>query len=255
MNLVQKLLSGYPEGTVSPQDFIDHLSIASDGWIGAWTAIALAVVFGLLVYIIPIYLTEKDHEGPYPLWLQSFYCAADFMGIWVFLDDWLRYGYFPLFLLLSIGEAVWVGMEIFSLQRALTYEKDLNWRAGTPFHQRLADVIVQVLLCYVSLNLLRFELHDETMWKFWIFTQVLITTVPGLVLEKKGTRKGHNLWLHLTFIAVALVSFNPWCNMWLAIAPDFFSLEANPWYYLTGLVCLLLSIRGLVIYLRLPQKN
>ena len=81
MNIIERLISGYPHGDVSPQDFIDHLSIGADGWVGAWVAVGLAVIFGMLVYIIPIYLTEKDKVGPYPLWLHTFYCAADFMGI------------------------------------------------------------------------------------------------------------------------------------------------------------------------------
>lgn len=81
MNIIEKLISGYPSGDVVPQDFIDHLSIGADGWVGAWIAIGLAVIFGLLVYITPIYLTEKEKVGPYPLWMHTFYFAADFMGI------------------------------------------------------------------------------------------------------------------------------------------------------------------------------
>ena len=255
MNIFAKLVSGYPSGDVSPQDFIDHLSIGADGWIGVWIAVGLAVIFGLLVYIIPIYLTEKDKEGPYPLWLHTFYCAADFMGIWVFLDAWLKFNHFPLFILLSIGEAIWVGMEIYCLQRAVTYEAEINWTPGTPMKKRIKDIIIQIACFYIGLNFLRFELHDSTMWKFWIFTQVLITIVPGLVLEKRGYRKGNNLWLHIVFICVALVSFNPWCNMWVAIAPQFFSISENPWYYIMGIVCLFFAIRGLVIYCKLPPKT
>lgn len=254
MELIQKLISGYPTGEVSPQDFIDHLSVGADGWIGAWIAIALAVIFGLLVYIIPIILTEKNHIGPYPLWLHTFYCAADFMGIWVFLDAWKNYDHFLLFILLAIGEAVWVVMEIFCLQRALTYEAEINWKPGTSFKERLRDVIIQVVCFYVGLNFLRFELLDSTMWKFWIFTQVLITIVPGLVMEKRGYRKGNSRLLHIVLICVAVISFNPWCNMWLAIEPDFFSISANPWYYIMGIICLFFSIRGLYIYEKLPEK-
>ena len=92
------------------------------------------------------------------------------------------------------------------------------------------------------------------MWKFWIFTQVLITTIPGLVMEARGTRKGYSLWLHIVLICVALVSFNPWCNMWMAIAPDYFTLAENPWYYITGAVCLFFSLRGLIMYEKLPAK-
>lgn len=253
MSIYERLVSGYPTGDVTPQDFIDHLSIGADGWIGGWISIGLAVIFGLLVYIIPIYLTEKDKLGPYPLWLHTFYCAADFMGIWVFLDAWKNYQHFPLFLLLCIGEAIWVGMEIFCLQRACTYEKDINFKPGTTAKQMIMDIAIQIICFYVGLNFLRFELHDSTMWKFWIFTQVLITIVPGLVMEKRGYRKGNNLWLHIVLICVALVSFNPWCNMWLAVSPDFFSLSANPWYYIMGIVCLFFAVRGLVIYKKLPE--
>lgn len=254
MEIIRKLTSGYPTGEVSPQDFIDHLSIGADGWIGAWIAIALAVIFGLLVYIIPIVLTEKNHIGPYPLWLHTFYCAADFMGIWVFLDAWKNYEHFLLFILLAIGEAIWVVMEVFCLQRALTYEAEINWKPGTPFKERLRDVIIQVVCFYVGLNFLRFELLDSTMWKFWIFTQVLITIVPGLVMEKRGYRKGNSRLLHIVLICVAIVSFNPWCNMWLAIEPDFFSISANPWYYIMGIICLFFAIRGLYIYEKLPEE-
>lgn len=255
MNLIEKLVSGYPKGNVTPQNFIDHLTIGSSGYQSTYLAVIITVIFGLLVYIIPIYLTEKDHEGPYPLYMHTFYFAADFMGIWVFLDAWRHYSHFFVFLLLAIGEAIWVGMETYSLQRALTYEKDINWKKGTPFKTRLRDVIFQVVIFYVSLNLLRFELHDSTMWKFWVFTQVLITTVPGLALEKKGNRKGHNLALHIVLIGVAIATFNPWCNMWSALAPDLFSLSANPWYYIVGIVCLFFAIRGLIVYLKLPEKD
>ena len=160
MNIIERLISGYPQGDVSPQDFIDHLSIGADGWVGAWGAVGLPVIIG-----------------------------------------------------------------------------------------------IQIVCFYVGLNLLRFELHDSTMWKFWIFTQVLITIVPGLVMEHRQSRKGFSLWLHIVYICVALVSFNPWCNMWEAIAPDFFSLDANPWYYIMGVVCLFFSVRGLVQYIQLPTKT
>lgn len=255
MNIFSKLTVRYPSGDVSGQDFVDHLSIGAPGWTGAWLAVGLAVIFGLLVYIIPIYLTEKDKVGPYPLWLHTFYWAADFMGIWVFIAAWNNYDHFLLFLLLAIGEAVWVCMETYCLQRALTYEKDLIWEPGTSFGSHMKDIVIQIVIFYVGLNFLRFELHDETMWKFWIFTQVLITIVPGLVLEKRGFREGNNLILHVVFICVALVSFNPWCNMWLAIEPDFFSPSENPWYYIMGLICLFFSVRGLIVYRRLPEKG
>ena len=255
MSIIEKLISGYPSGDISPADFISSLDFGAAGAAAAWASVAITVVFGLLVYIVPIILTERDKVGPYPLWMHTFYCAADFMGIWVFLDAWKSYNHYFLFLLLSIGEAIWVAMEIFCLQRAATYEAEINWKGGTPMKLRIKDIAVQVVCFYVGLNFLRFELHDSTMWKFWIFTQVLITIVPGLALEKRGSTKGHSAFLHICFICVALASFNPWCNMWLAIAPSFFSPAENPWYYIQGALCLFFSVRGLLVYLRLKTPQ
>lgn len=255
MGLYQKLVGGYPTGDVSGQDFIDALNPNADGFVTTVVAIVLAVIFGLLVYIIPIILNVTEHVGPYPLWLHTFYCAADFMGIWVFLDTWQKYDHFFLFLLLAIGEAVWVCMEIYSLHVAVTWEKDINFKAGATKKDMYKEIAIQLICWYVGLNMLRFELHDETMWKFWIFTQVLITIIPGLTLEKRGYKSGNCRALNFCFIMVAIISFNPWANMWVCIAPDFFSITENPWYYIMGAICLFFAIRGAVIYEKLPEKT
>ena len=261
MNILQTLIYRYPQWPdgsfvdVTGQDFVDHLSIGASGWVGAWIAIGLAVIFGLLVYVFPIIMTENEHIQCYPLWLHCFYWAADFMGIWVFFHAWDVYGHFPLFLLLSIGEAVWVVMETYCLARAVQYERSVIWKAGTLEKTMIAEIICMTLFFYLCLNFLRFEWHDETMWKFWIFTQVLVTTVPVWELRRRGYKSGNCLALSITFVCVALVSFNPWLNMWLAVKPEFFSLSANPWYYLTGLFCLASSLYGLYLYIKLPPKE
>jgi len=51
------------------------------------------------------------------------------------------------------------------------------------------------------------------------------------------------------------VSFNPWCNQWKEICPDFFSIENNPWLYIIGFISFIMSIRGLCIYLQLPEEK
>ena len=253
-SIYENLFLKYPKVDVKPEDFIKHLSPDSENFKEAWTIISLTVVFGLLVYIIPIYLTERDHIGPYPLWLHNFYCAADFMGIWVFLEAYKKYNY-CLFALLSIGEGVWVLMEIFCLQRCIKYESNLHWKKDVPLSKKICDILIQIISFFAGVNLLRFELNDVVMWKFWIFTQVFITIIPGLELEKRGHRKGNNMLLHFVFICVAFVSFNPWCNMWKEISPEYFSIEYNPWYYIIGLISFIMSIRGLLIYLRLPEEE
>lgn len=248
------LVAGYPTGDCLPENFIQTLTPGAPGFGFTLLAVILAVIFGLLVYIFPIILTETEHRQPYPLWLHCFYWAADFMGICVFLHAWLTYDFFYLFGLLALGEAIWVIMETYCLQRAMTYERAVTFKANWSTGKCIGQIVIMTLAFFVALNLLRVELHDPTMWKFWIFTQVLITIVPGLVLEQREERLGNCRLLNICFICVAIVSFNPWCNMWAAIAPDFFSLEANPWYYIVGVVCLFCAIRGFVIYEKLPAK-
>lgn len=78
------------------------------------------------------------------------------------------------------------------------------------------DACLQVLIFFVSVNLLRVELHDESIFKFWLFTQVIICVVPGLFWEKRGTRIGASWQLNIVFVLVAVLSFNLW-NMWLSL--------------------------------------
>ena len=94
LSIYENLMLKFPKVDVKPEDFINHLSPDSENFTTALFSIALTVLFGLLVYIVPIYLTEKEHIGPYPLWLHNFYCAADFMGVWVFLNLYKEYKIF-----------------------------------------------------------------------------------------------------------------------------------------------------------------
>ena len=43
--------------------------------------------------------------------------------------------------------------------------------------------------------------------------------------------------------------------MWKEISPKYFSIEYNPWYYIIGSISFIMSIRGLFIYLQLPDEK
>ena len=85
--------------------------------------------------------------------------------------------------------------------------------------------------------------------------EVRVGDADGAEVAADALRKREAGGLHIVFICVALVSFNPWCNMWLAVAPEFFSLSENPWYYLMGVVCMFFAVRGLLVYNKLPEKE
>ncbi len=253
MNLFEKLFSSYPKADVSPEDFVYALSTQNPQFALTLTTVLITFILGFLVYVYSFILVDREKSGPYPLWMHTFYCAADFMGIWVFLSAYLRYDHFWFFLLGIIGEIVWVGFEIYCLWRSVTYERVEIWGENATLKQAISTCIMQSVIFFASLNLLRVELGDESMFKFWIFTQVIICCAPGLFWEKRGTRIGACWQLNIVLILVAVMSFNPW-NMWALISPEFFSVANNPWYYIVGLITLFFAIRGCFVYAKLPEK-
>ena len=137
MDLINQIFASYPTGVdLQLSDFTYSLSLQNPDFAMTLTVLLITFLLGFLVYVYSFVLVVREKSAPYPLWMHTFYFAADFMGIWVFLDAWLKYDHFLLFLLLAIGEAIWVGMETYCLQRAMTYEKDINFK-------QFADAIIK----------------------------------------------------------------------------------------------------------------
>jgi hypothetical protein len=91
------------------------------------------------------------------------------------------------------------------------------------------------------------------MFKFWIFTQVLIVCVPGMFWRERGTRIGACWQLIIVFVLVAVMSFNP-NNMWALMSSDYFGLAANPRYYIMSAVVCCFAVYDVVVYAKLPKK-
>lgn len=114
-------------------------------------------------------------------------------------------------------------------------------------------ICAQILIFFVALNFLRVELGDVSMFKFWIFTQVIIVCAPGLFWRERNTRLGSCWQLVVTLVLVCVMSFNPLGNMWSLISP-YFAFENNPWYYVMGAGVLAFAVYDVVVYARLPKK-
>ena len=84
-------------------------------------------LLGFMVYVYSVILVNREGAGPYPVWMHTFYCAADFMGVWVFLSAYDAVGGFWFFMLGAVGEAVWVGVEIYCLYKTVTVERWEMW--------------------------------------------------------------------------------------------------------------------------------
>lgn len=163
-------------------------------------------------------------------------------------------GGFWFFVLGAVGEAVWVGVEIYCLYKTVTVERFEMWGASCTAKHAVCVILAQIFIFFVSLNFLRVELGDVSMFKFWIFTQVIIVCAPGLFWRERGERRGACWQLVITLVLVCVLSFNPLGNMWSLISP-YFALENNPWYYVMGLGVACFAVYDVYVYAKLPKKS
>ena len=254
MDILKGLFATYPNGVdVTLQDFVYSLSPDNPAFGMTLFATLFTFFLGFMVYVYSVLLVNREGAGPYPVWMHTFYCAADFMGIWVFLNAYIAVGGFWFFMLGCVGEAVWVGVEIYCLYKTVTVERFEMWGPDCTAGHAIFVICAQILIFFVSLNFLRCELGDVSMFKFWIFTQVIIVCAPGLFWRERDTRMGSCWQLVITLVLVCIMSFNPMGNMWSLISP-YFAPENNPWYYVMGAGVLAFAIYDVVVYAKLPKK-
>lgn len=251
--MLEKIFSTYVDADVLLDDFTYALSTQNPHFAGTLIAMLATFFLGFMVYVYSFILVFREDSAPYPVWLHTFYFAADFMGIWVFLCAYRQVGGFWFFMLGCIGEIVWVGFEIVCLYKAVTTERKAIWGENAGLKHAVCFCLAEIIVCFVGLNFLRVELGDVSMFKFWIFTQVLIVCVPGMFWHERGTRIGTCWQLVITLALVAILSFNP-ANMWALISPDYFGISANPWYYVMGAVVICFAVYNVTVYARLPKK-
>ena len=254
MEIIKGIFASYPNGVnVQLQDFVYSLSTQNPNFSITLFATLFTFFLGFMVYVYSVLLVNREGAGPYPVWMHTFYCAADFMGIWVFLSAYDAVGGFWFFMLGAVGEAVWVGVEIYCLYKTVTVERFEMWGKDCTVKHAIFVICAQILIFFVSLNFLRVELGDVSMFKFWIFTQVIIVCAPGLFWKERGTRIGSCWQLVATLVLVCVMSFNPFGNMWSLISP-YFLPENNPWFYIMGLGVLAFAIYDVYVYSKLPKK-
>lgn len=217
---------------------------------------ALTFAIGFLEYIWSFRLVRAERSAPYPLYMHAYYFAIDFMGVIVFALAAVRTGGFWLFIAASVAEVVWVCFEVYNLVKCVTVEREgifgHLYPDGVPVRAAVMRIAGAVLITWTCVNLFRVFMDDPAMFKWYIFTNIVMAIGPGLYWEKRGTRVGAS-WVLAWIILVGTVnSFLP-TNMW-ALASPYFGFDNNPWFYLAGVVAIGFAVRNLIVLKRLPAK-
>lgn len=80
---------------------------------------------------------------------------------------------------------------------------------------------------------------------------MVMATLPGLLWQRRGSRKGNGMGIALVILGGTINTFLP-CGMFVSALPQYFD---HPWFYLAGIVFTLVAIRNVVTVARFPKKE
>lgn len=254
--MLEKLFSSYPT-SYSLDDFLYAFSNANPNFELLIIIAAITFFFGYMEYIYSFMLIRREKSAPYPVWMHTFYFAHDSMGAIVFAIASKSVGGFWFFTVASIALIIWNLFEVYNLYKCIYVERQEIWghlhEGPVTIREAWLRIIGQIVIFIGVVNLFRVFMYDPYMFKWFIFTNVLIAIVPGLYWEKRKTQIGTSYKLAIVILLGTINSFIP-CNMW-ALASDYFSFSSNPWFYILGVISIGFSIRNILVLNIMDKKS
>ncbi|WP_058303354.1 hypothetical protein [Gorillibacterium timonense] len=253
--MLDQLFTFYPT-TYSLDDF--RTAFSPDNPQFAFLLIVAAFTFfiGYMEYVYSFQLVRREKSAPYPVWMHTFYFAHDSMGAIVFAMAAKATGGFWFFTAASIALVIWNLFEVYNLYKCIYVERQEIWghlhQEPVTVKEAWLRVIGQILIFVGVVNLFRVFMYDPYMFKWFIFTNVLIAIVPGLYWEKRGTQIGASYKLAIVILIGTINSFVP-SNMW-ALTSDYFTMSNNPWFYILGVISTGFAVRNLIVLKRMQRK-
>lgn len=253
--MLDSLYMLYP-GNYTSQDFMYAFSPENPRFVLTLAIAALTFFFGYMEYIYSFKLVRREKSAPYPVWMHTFYFAHDSMGVIVFALAAKASGGFWFFTLASIALLIWNLFEVYNLYKCIYVERQEIWGhlydGAVTVKEAWIRVITQIIMFVGVVNLFRVFMEDPLMFKWFIFTNVLIAIAPGFYWEKRKTQIGASYKLAIVILLGTINSFTP-ANMWV-LTSNYFSFEQNPWFYLLGIVSICFAVRNILVLKRMPIK-
>lgn len=211
--------------------------------------------FGYLQYMYSLRIVIREKKAPFPVWMHTFYFAHDFTSAMIFFNLARQNDNFWVFNLIAVLMLIWCTLEVWSFYMTVKYERQEIWgsdKGGKNVSKGYAifNIVMQVVLMFGVVNVARIFMSDVAMVKWWLFTNVVMCTVPGIFWIKRNTRSGASVGLGIVLVLTAIASFIPG-SMWTRIS-DYFN---HPWYYILGIIVTAIAVRNLIVLLKLPPKE
>jgi hypothetical protein len=220
---------------------------------------AITFLFGYLEYIYAFALIRRERKAPYPVWMHTFYLAHDSTWAVIMLvaasrNDWNWF-------LTACGVAllVWNFFEIYNISKVLTVERQEVYgdyvKGPVSFGTAALLTGIQIPAMYALVWILIGFMGEGSIMQWFLFTNMLIAAVPGVLWMKRGaregTRYGASVGLGIVILLGTINTFIPGANMWVLSMPEVF----DTWvFYATGAVFVTIAAFNLYQLARLPRK-
>lgn len=236
---------------------INALSFGSPHFASLLLAFGLANAIGLLEYIWAVVLTVREKKGPFPVWMHTFFLAHDSTAAVVFTWLAFKYNFFWLFVVYGIGMYTWTVMEIYCLIMGIKYARQEDWgnKNSGPISVKYAtqQVIIQTLVMYCIINVLRYLMQDTAMFLWLPLTNFVMAIGPGYVLNTRRDREGSSVLVYIFIVIGTIINFAPQgIGFFTSILPSVFN---QPIWFSVGVVALIVAVINLVRVVGLPGKK
>ena len=250
-NFLEGIFATYHGTGYELSDFVYAFSPDNPRFLLTCVIAALTFAIGFIEYIYSFLLVRRESSAPYNIEMHTFYFAIDSMGIFVFATASHAVGGFWVFTFAAIAEVIWSLFEVYNLVKCVYLERKEIW-GDISIREAWWKVIGRLAVMIVVVNLFRIFMNDPAMFKWYIFTNILMAIMPGLYWEKRGTRKGASWGLAIVILIGTINSFLP-TNMW-ALTSEYFTPANCPWIYIVGIVSVFFAFRNLWVLKKLPAK-
>lgn len=215
----------------------------------------IAFSIGYIEYIYSFRLVLRENSAPFPLWMHTFYFAHDLTAAIVFFNLAEQHSFFWFFSGASVALLIWNGFEIFNLYMAVKVERIAIWGRSygvdVTAKQALSAILMQIVIMLMIVNLGRLFMHDETMFKWFCLTNIIMAVAPGYLWAERRSRQGASVGLAIViFIGTVNTFLPPGYGMWTT-ALSYFD---QPWFYACGVVASLVALRNVLLLLSFPCK-
>jgi hypothetical protein len=220
---------------------------------------AVTFLIGYLEYMYSFALIRREKMAPYPVWMHTFYLAHDSSWAVIMLLAASRNDWHWFLTACGLALMVWNVFEIYNIAKVLTVERQEVFgdyvRGPVTLKHAALLVGIQIPAMYALVNILIDFMGPGSILQWFLFTNMLIASAPGVLWMKRGardgSRRGASIGLAIVILVGTINTFLPGANMWVLAMPDVFS---TPIFYLTGVVFVAISAFNLYRLSRLPAK-